>query len=77
MLINEPKQDLESLREIKVKIPIAMHIRLHSMKVLTGKQISEAVTDALRNYLEANRPTHRHALVHDAVHESPLTEPAS
>lgn len=52
MLINEPKADLERVKEVKVKIPIGMHIKLHSMKVLTGKQISDAVTEALTVYFQ-------------------------
>jgi hypothetical protein len=33
-----------------VKIPVSHHIKLHSMKVLTGKQISDAITEALDAY---------------------------
>lgn len=49
MLINERKQ-LESVKEVKVKIPLNYHIKLHSMKVLTGKAISDTVTEALEAY---------------------------
>jgi hypothetical protein len=35
---------------VKVKIPVSHHIKLHSMKVLTGKQISDAITEALDAY---------------------------
>lgn len=56
MLINEPKADFERVKEVKVKIPIGMHIKLHSMKVLTGKQISDAVTEALTHYFQNAQP---------------------
>ncbi|MBI4392419.1 MAG: hypothetical protein HY556_01290 [Euryarchaeota archaeon] len=43
-------EDLARLKEVKVKIPINYHIKLHSMKVLTGKQISDTITEALDRY---------------------------
>jgi hypothetical protein len=55
MLIEEPKSDLTRSKEVKVKIPVGHHVKLHSMKVLTGKQISDAVTEALDMYF-ATRP---------------------
>ncbi|MFA5862309.1 MAG: hypothetical protein WDA16_11510 [Candidatus Thermoplasmatota archaeon] len=50
MLIHDPKLDLTRSKEVKVKIPVSHHIKLHSMKVLTGKQISDAITEALDAY---------------------------
>ncbi|MEA3200686.1 MAG: hypothetical protein QOE90_2114 [Thermoplasmata archaeon] len=50
MMIREPKPDPTRAKEVKVKIPVSHHIRLHSMKVLTGKQISDAITEALDVY---------------------------
>jgi hypothetical protein len=49
VLINERKQ-MDRVKEVKVKIPINYHIKLHSMKVLTGKAISDTVTEALEAY---------------------------
>lgn len=49
MLINERKP-VHHVKEVKVKIPINYHIKLHSMKVLTGKAISDTVTEALEAY---------------------------
>ncbi|HUR67757.1 MAG TPA: hypothetical protein VM370_00800 [Candidatus Thermoplasmatota archaeon] len=43
-------------KEVKVKIPVSHHIKLHSMKVLTGKQISDAITEALDAYFASQRP---------------------
>lgn len=45
---NDPA--LDRVKEVKVRIPVAYHIKLHSMKVLTGKPISDAVTEALTQY---------------------------
>ena len=53
MLIREPKNDASRAKEVKVKIPVSHHIKLHSMKVLTGKQISDAITEALDAYFAA------------------------
>lgn len=50
MLIHGPKGDPNRSKEVKVKIPVGYHVKLHSMKVLTGKAISDAVTEALEVY---------------------------
>jgi hypothetical protein len=49
VLINERKP-IDRVKEVKVKIPLNYHIKLHSMKVLTGKAISDTVTEALEAY---------------------------
>ena len=59
MLIEEPKSDPSRAKEVKVKIPVGHHVKLHSMKVLTGKQISDAVTEALDLYF-ASHPMGHH-----------------
>ena len=59
MLIEEPKSDPTRSKEVKVKIPVGHHVKLHSMKVLTGKQISDAVTEALDLYF-ASHPMGHH-----------------
>jgi len=46
----------DRVKEVKVKIPVHYHVRLHSMKVLTGKQISDAVTEALDAYFAIREP---------------------
>jgi hypothetical protein len=53
MIIHEPKLDTACAKEVKVKIPVSHHIKLHSMKVLTGKQISDAITEALDAYFSS------------------------
>lgn len=65
MMIREPKPDPARAKEVKVKIPVSHHIKLHSMKVLTGKQISDAVTEALDFYF-ANHAVANHTLAMDA-----------
>jgi hypothetical protein len=54
MLIHDPKPDTQRAKEVKVKIPVSHHIKLHSMKVLTGKQISDAITEALDAYFRSH-----------------------
>ena len=56
MMIREPRNDPMRAKEVKVKIPVSHHIKLHSMKVLTGKQISDAITEALDAYFASQRP---------------------
>jgi hypothetical protein len=53
-MLNTPKRDVNEPKEVKVKIPMGHHIKLHSVKVLTGKPISEAVTEALDLYFRAH-----------------------
>lgn len=69
MLIREPMPELAVSKEVKVKIPIQHHVRLHSMKVLTGKQISDAVSEALSAYFASSAyrdAVSRHAIMdHD------------
>lgn len=50
MWIHDPKSDDSRTKEVKVKIPVKYHVHLHSIKVLTGKGISDAVTEALDAY---------------------------
>ena len=59
MLISDPKPEALRAKEVKVKIPMSYHVRLHSMKVLTGKPISDAVTEALEAYF-ATHPLGHH-----------------
>jgi len=40
----------ESGKEIKVKIPVGYHIKLHTLKVLKGQSISDTVEIALERY---------------------------
>ncbi|MEA3199218.1 MAG: hypothetical protein QOE90_646 [Thermoplasmata archaeon] len=45
-------------KEIKVKIPLDYHIKLHTVKVVSGVPISDTVKQALESYFEElNRET--------------------
>lgn len=51
--------DAFSLKEIKVRIPVSYHLKLHAFKVLKGKPISDTIVEALDAYFraaEARRP---------------------
>lgn len=39
-------------KEIKVKIPVEYHIKLHTLKVLKGQSISNTVEKALTRYFD-------------------------
>lgn len=39
-------------KEIKVRIPLDYHIKLHTVKVVSGIPISDTVKDALESYFE-------------------------
>jgi hypothetical protein len=51
MNLDPPPRNLDGVREMKVKIPLRLHISLHSLKLLSGRQLSEIVTEALVAYL--------------------------
>jgi hypothetical protein len=44
--------DPNKKKELKVRIPAAMHMRLHGLKIMSDKSISAAVTEALDVYFE-------------------------
>lgn len=52
MLANEAVNG--SGKEIKVKIPVGYHIKLHTLKVLKGQSISDTVEIALEKYFETH-----------------------
>lgn len=52
MMIEPKKNDRMSLREMKVKIPVHQHIRLHALKIRDGQAISETVERALSEYFD-------------------------
>lgn len=45
-------EDSDERQSLKVKIPADYHTKLHSIKILTGKTISNAITEALQQYLD-------------------------
>lgn len=54
-MMGEAEGDLEEQltdeKEIKVKIPMEMYLKLHQNKIINGAQIKEVVQDALDGYL--------------------------
>lgn len=51
MNLDPPPKSLDGVREMKVKIPLRLHVSLHSLKLLSGRQISDIVTEALQAYM--------------------------
>lgn len=49
------KEAVDEEREIKVKIPLDYHIKLHTVKVVRGQNISDTVKLALANYFNELR----------------------
>lgn len=45
------EEDLSDEKEIKVKIPMELYLKLHQNKIINGMQIKEVVQDALDGYL--------------------------
>lgn len=50
MDIQEAKKDLTEGKELKVKIPVQYHVKLHSIKILEGTQMRETIMAALDAY---------------------------
>lgn len=50
-LYGENKQGNE-LKEMKVKVPLEYHIKLHGLKLLNNQSISKSVEMALRKYFD-------------------------
>ncbi len=42
--------DPNKTKELKVKLPVSVHMRLHGMKILGDKSISATVAEALDDY---------------------------
>jgi hypothetical protein len=41
---------LQEAREIKVKLPVSLHIKLHGIKITKHRSISQVVLEALEDY---------------------------
>lgn len=44
--------NLSEAREIKVKLPISLHIKLHGIKITKHRSISQVVHEALEEYFK-------------------------
>lgn len=49
-LLGRKKQDLNALKEIKVKVPVRHLLSLHFVKITSNQNISDVVSDALSEY---------------------------
>ena len=54
MLLNIKKPQVDA-KELRVKIAVDYHLKLHALKLLRGKNLSEAVEEALGHYFEIMR----------------------
>ena len=49
-------QEQDALKELKVRIPVAHHVKLHQLKILRGKNMGDAMQEALDAYFASIRP---------------------
>lgn len=49
-IVEASEQKMQQERQLKVTVPTETLIRLHSLKILTGKNISDQVLEALNEY---------------------------
>lgn len=52
MKIHEGDADLSERKTLKVSVPAKLHLRLHSVKILKGENISDTVEAALGEYFD-------------------------
>lgn len=52
MRIREQDKDLSEPKTLKVSLPARFHLKLHSLKILTGTTISSTVEEALVAYFD-------------------------
>lgn len=74
MLIQEARPE-SGPKELRVKIGVEYHLKLHALKLLRGKRMSEAVEEALEHYFERVRVEHESqngAAAMDDAHAAPI-----
>lgn len=52
MRIKNADKDLSEPKTLKVSLPARLHLKLHSLKILSGTTISDTVEEALDEYFE-------------------------
>ncbi|PSG97840.1 hypothetical protein BRD56_03405 [Thermoplasmatales archaeon SW_10_69_26] len=52
MDIRDDDMDLDEDKTMKVSLPKRLHLKLHSLKILTGTTVSEMVEEAVVAYFE-------------------------
>ncbi len=66
MRIREGDRDLSEPKTLKVVLPARLHLQLHSLKILTGKNISATVEEALSAFFaDSNIAKQTDDLLHD------------
>lgn len=45
------EEQLQRRKELKVKVPTELYIKLHQNKIINGDLLSDVVTEALQDYL--------------------------
>ena len=58
--MDESPTTLESAhpnKDLKVRIPVKYHMQLHTLKILRGKSLSDAVAEALDDYFTKQPPS--------------------
>lgn len=53
---NNNDEELDSMREFKVHVPLRLHLRLHQHRLLTGTSLSRTMEAALGRYFEKHLP---------------------
>lgn len=51
-LVEARDEKLDEDRQVKVTVPAETLIKMHSVKILTGKNLSEQVAEALEGYFD-------------------------
>jgi len=52
MRIRDEETDLSEPKTMKVSLPARLHLKLHSVKILTGETISDMVEEAVESYFD-------------------------
>lgn len=51
-VVEAGNEKLDEDRQVKVTVPAETLIKLHSVKILTGKNLSDQVNEALQGYFD-------------------------
>lgn len=51
-LKTDDNENLDETSTVKLQLPQRQHLRLHCLKIMTGKTMSDIATEALARYFE-------------------------
>lgn len=79
MDIRDDDMDLDEEKTMKVSLSKRLHLKLHSMKILTGTTVSEMVEEAVIAYFEdrAEETEEGEQTVGEEISEEVIDEPDS